>query len=58
MSLIIRQYYADDIPAIRDIYAQPKAQAGTLQLPMPSLAMWEKRLNNVPDGVYPLVAEL
>ncbi|ODQ01385.1 GNAT family N-acetyltransferase [Salinivibrio sp. SS2] len=58
MSLIIRQYHADDIPAIRDIYAQPKAQAGTLQLPMPSLAMWEKRLNNVPDGVYPLVAEL
>ncbi len=37
MSLIIRQYHADDIPAIRDIYAQPNAQAGTLQLPMPTI---------------------
>ena len=40
----IRQAEAGDAQGLRDLYAMPKAQAGTLQMPYPTLAMWQKRL--------------
>ncbi|WP_028023415.1 GNAT family N-acetyltransferase [Enterovibrio calviensis] len=57
MPVTVRPLEPRDIPAIQQLYACPKAQAGTLQMPLPSLAMWEKRLSNLPDDVYCLVAE-
>lgn len=57
MPVTVRPVEHRDIPAIQQLYACPKAQADTLQLPLPSLAMWEKRLNNLPDDVFCLVAE-
>ena len=40
----IRQAEAGDAQGLRDLYAMPKAQAGTLQMPYPTLAMWQQRL--------------
>lgn len=40
----IRQTEITDAEGLRDLYAMPRAQAGTLQLPHPSLAMWQQRL--------------
>ncbi|EOD81544.1 Acetyltransferase [Grimontia indica] len=57
MPVTVRPVEPRDIPAIQQLYACPKAQAGTLQMPLPSLAMWEKRLNNIPDDIYCLIAE-
>ncbi len=57
MPVTVRPAESRDIPAIQQIYSCPNAQAGTLQLPLPSLALWEKRLSNLPDDVYCLVAE-
>ncbi|EOD55752.1 GNAT family N-acetyltransferase [Aeromonas molluscorum] len=41
----IRQAETSDAQALRDLYAMPGAQGGTLQLPYPTLAMWQKRLS-------------
>ncbi|MBV7298981.1 GNAT family N-acetyltransferase [Enterovibrio paralichthyis] len=57
MPVTVRPAEPRDIPAIQQLYSCPNAQAGTLQLPLPSLALWEKRLSNLPDDVYCLVAE-
>ncbi|OEE71060.1 GNAT family N-acetyltransferase [Enterovibrio norvegicus FF-33] len=57
MPVTVRPMTPCDIPAIQRLYALPNAQSGTLQLPLPSLLMWEKRLSNLPDDVYCLVAE-
>lgn len=54
----IRHSDSNDIQAIRDIYSGNVAYSGTLQLPFPSLAAWESRLGNLPQGVYSLVAEI
>lgn len=54
----IRHSVRQDIPAIRDIYAQPSCYAETLQLPFPSLQQWEKFLNDIPDNFFSLVAEI
>jgi len=40
----VRQAEPGDAQALRDLYAMPGAQAGTLQLPYPTLTMWQKRL--------------
>ncbi|AWF82284.1 GNAT family N-acetyltransferase [Microbulbifer sp. A4B17] len=56
MSVEIRHSKKEDIPEIRDIYAQSSCYAGTLQLPYPSLDKWEKFLGNVPENFYSLVA--
>jgi putative acetyltransferase len=52
----IRHAEPQDYEAIQEIYNQPKAFAGTLQLPFPSIEMWRKRLAEPPEGVYNLVA--
>lgn len=40
----IRQTEVGDAQGLRDLYAMPRAQAGTLHLPYPTLAMWQQRL--------------
>ena len=54
----IRHSDSNDIQAIRDIYSGELAYSGTLQLPFPSVALWESRLGDLPKGVYSLVADV
>ena len=58
MSITVRHVEKADIPAIREIYAGRNAYSGTLQLPHPSLELWEQRLDNLPSNVYSLLAEV
>ncbi|MCK6264319.1 GNAT family N-acetyltransferase [Vibrio sp. ZSDE26] len=58
MDITIRPTHIKDAAALCELYSQPKALAETLQLPNPSISMWEKRLNNMPDGVYSFIAEV
>jgi L-phenylalanine/L-methionine N-acetyltransferase len=58
MGITIRHAEPADYEAIRDTMAQPRAQAGTLQLPLPSAEMWKKRLSEWPQGDFMLVAEV
>ncbi len=58
MEILIRPTQVSDAAAVAQIYAQPKAQAGTLQLPKPSIELWTKRLESLPVGVYSFVAEV
>lgn len=52
----VRAAEPEDYRAVQEIYAQPRAQAGTLQLPFPSLELWRRRLAEPHEGVYNLVA--
>jgi putative acetyltransferase len=52
----IRHSGNGDIEQIRQIYAEPDNYAATLQLPYPSENLWEKRLRDLPDGSYSLIA--
>ena len=54
--LQIRRAEPDDCAALYDIFSGPKAYAGTLQLPYPSLEHWRRRLADAGDGVHNLVA--
>ncbi|QIA62606.1 GNAT family N-acetyltransferase [Vibrio astriarenae] len=58
MEITVRPTRASDAAALCDIYAQPEAQRQTLQLPKPSVDMWQKRLDSMPVGVYSYVAEI
>ena len=58
MDVEIRRAESSDARAIKEIYECEKAYKETLQLPHPSLALWEKRTSNVPDNVYVYVALL
>ncbi|WP_316251306.1 GNAT family N-acetyltransferase [Shewanella algae] len=55
--IVVRHSEHTDIPAIRALFTQPSCYAGTLQQPFPSLEKWYKRLGELPDGYYSLVAE-
>jgi L-phenylalanine/L-methionine N-acetyltransferase len=52
----VRHAEPDDFRSIHEIYSCPKAYAGTLQLPYPSLETWRKRLAEPLEGRYNLVA--
>lgn len=52
----IRRATPDDAAALQRIYAQMDTQASTLQLPYPSLQMWQQRLNALSPATYSLVA--
>jgi L-phenylalanine/L-methionine N-acetyltransferase len=52
----IRHSEAEDIPAIRALYAQPSVYANTLQLPWPSLELWQARLGRLHTHFHSLVA--
>ena len=54
--LQIRRAVPDDYAALYEIFSGPKAFAGTLQLPYPSLEEWRKKLAEPPEGLYNLVA--
>ncbi|RDH42611.1 GNAT family N-acetyltransferase [Zooshikella ganghwensis] len=58
MEITIRHSEANDINAIKKIYEQLSCFTGTLQLPFPSEQLWEKRLTQLDNGVYSLVAEV
>ena len=56
MKTIIRQCEPDDFKGVKNIYQQESCYAGTLQLPYPTEAMWKKKLTEMPDNYYGLVA--
>jgi len=54
----IRHSNAADVESVKNIYEGPKAYSGTLQLPYPSSAKWQKRIGELPQGFYSFVAEI
>lgn len=58
MEIVVRATHSSDAKALSELYSQPKAQRETLQLPLSSEAMWVKRLESMPEGVYSFVAEI
>lgn len=55
-TITIRRAEPADFAAVQAIYAAPLAQAGTLQLPFPSLDLWRKRLQVVDADAHVLLA--
>ena len=56
MEIQVRRTEPSDARSVKEIYECPTAFRGTLQLPHPSLDLWEKRLTHVPEHVYSYVA--
>ena len=54
--VIVRHAEPDDYQALHRIFSGPKAIAGTMQLPLPSAEAWRKRLVELPEGLFSLVA--
>ena len=54
--ITIRRAEPGDFAAVQAIYAAPRAQAGTLQLPFPSLDLWRQRLQAVDPNAHILLA--
>jgi putative acetyltransferase len=54
--ITVRRAEPTDFEAIRQIYAGPKATAGTLQMPFPSVELHRQRLAAPPEGFYNLLA--
>jgi len=57
MELVIRQAEKQDAAGIKKIYEQPHAIAGTLQLPYPSVELWEQRHIQADASYHNLLAE-
>ncbi len=55
-NLTIRREEPDDYIAIQKILSGPRAVWGTMQIPYPSVENWRKRLAEMPEGFFPLVA--
>ncbi len=58
MKITIRHSNTADVESIKSVYEGPKAYSGTLQLPYPSFVKWQKRIDELPQGFYSLVAEI
>lgn len=56
--IIIRRATPDDAEAFQRIFDMPRAVWGTLQVPFMSVESRRKRLTDVAEGTYPLVAEV
>ena len=56
--IVIRRAESGDAEAIHSTFCGPKAMAGTLQIPYPSVEMWRKRLADVPADDHFLVATI
>lgn len=56
MSIQIRQTEPSDAPAIRELFLHQSVYSNTLQLPDPSIDMWQQRLAKIPQNVYSYVA--
>jgi putative acetyltransferase len=54
----VRRAEVGDAEALCKTFGAPKAMAGTLQLPLPSVEMWRKRLAEATTEDYFLVAEV
>ena len=52
----IRSAETDDYVGLKEVYSQPKAQFGTLQMPFPSAQRWKDRLASSPAGFVNLIA--
>jgi L-phenylalanine/L-methionine N-acetyltransferase len=52
----IRHAEPADAEALHRIFSGPRVIEGTLQLPLPSADMWRKRISEMPEGLYSLVA--
>jgi len=52
----IRHAEPADAEALHRIFSGPRVIEGTLQLPLPSAEVSRKRLSEMPEGVYSLVA--
>jgi putative acetyltransferase len=55
--ITVRRACADDAEAVWRIFQDEACYAGTLQTPYPSRDIWRKRVAEVPDSDYVLVAE-
>jgi L-phenylalanine/L-methionine N-acetyltransferase len=54
----VRRAEPRDAEAMQATFSSPLAQAGTLQMPLPSVELWRKRLSAVTATDYLLVAEV
>jgi len=55
-NIVIRRCEPEDYRAVREIFAQPRAIWGTMQLPFPSAETWQRRLAEVSEHKLVLVA--
>lgn len=55
-TITIRRAEPEDYATVQAIYAMPRAQAGTLQLPFPSLDLWRQRMQAVDPNAHLLLA--
>lgn len=58
MKIEIRHAEPEDAEALQAIHADEALYANTLQLPMPSKTRWHKRLADISENTYFLVAEV
>jgi hypothetical protein len=58
MDIVIRRAEPTDYEAMASILGDPLAYPGTLQLPYPSREMWRKRLAEMADGDFLLLATI
>ena len=56
MDIKIRHAEKEDIASIKAIYEQPHAIEGTLQLPYPSVSIWESRFEKWGDNLQNFIA--
>jgi putative acetyltransferase len=56
--IVVRRAEPNDAQAIHEMFLGPKAIAGTLQLPYPSVEMWRKRIAEFASEDYLLVATI
>jgi len=56
--IVVRRAEPADAEAIHETFLGPRAIAGTLQLPYPSVESWRKRLSEFPVDQYLLVATI
>ena len=56
LDITIRRAEPEDYAAVQAIYATPRAQAQTLQLPFPSVELWRQRMQAVDPNAHLLLA--
>ena len=56
--LVIRSQEPEDYIGLQQLYAQPRAHYGTMQMPFPPQLRWKERTTNPLPGSHVLVAEL
>ena len=56
MELVVRRAEPGDYEGVARVLSDESAYSGTLQLPMPSLEMWRKRMAEPAEGHYIFVA--